>query len=270
MRRDVTATAQLWWLVPGRDDAFLEIIGGELESRGKVSYSCSVSSAFTHEHGGFFLAYKDNTGLFKMQLGFHHNGDESRIRTHHLSEVSPGIYRDESYYVMAVVLSSSNGMELSISSQAGLQHELHQLQERIDPLNDARLLFKHVFSWYHPGRAHQYVLVTSDLKIIYVSDKEISSLGEPQGHALYCMSDREYWNIHFHHQGGEFLHKVKPTLLARLLHPTVSDPVHMLYRATGTVVSVDELGDIPRCNSQLEILPAYRMCGWHIFMRQLR
>ena len=31
-------------------------------------------------------------------------------------------------------------------SRAGLQHEFHQLQERINPLNGVQLVFKHAFA----------------------------------------------------------------------------------------------------------------------------
>ena len=162
----------------------------------------------------------------------------------------------------AVVVSRRTGVRLSIASQPALEHEAAKIYARVSQQIGAFVTMKHGFQWIHPGRPCQYLFVTEQLPVIYVSDKDYISVPEPHGFALYSASDPEYWAIHFHHKGLASLPNVQPTLLARLSFPGVLDTTNILFRAVGTAGAAEP--------QLMHLVPSAELKSWHILMRQIK
>jgi hypothetical protein len=254
--------SHLLWLNAGRDIGYLSVLGGEDQSLGRVRFlGGSSTDSPTPPHGNF-CAYEDTLGTNKMLVGFHWNGDEDQVRQHYMTLETPGIYRNASRMITAVVVSRRIGVRLSIASQPALQQEAADVYARVLAQMNTVGTMKHGFHWLHPGRSCQYLFITEQLQVIYVSDKDYISISEPHGFALYYASDPELWAIHFHHMGLASLPDVQPTLLARLSFPGVLDTMNMLFRAVGTAGKKNP--------KEMHFVPSEEMKFWHIVMRQIK
>ena len=253
--------SHLFWFVAGRDVAHLSVLGGEDQGLGRIRFlGGSSTDTPTVPHGSFF-AFEDTLGTMKLLLSFHWKGDETKVRQHYMTLETPGIYRDASGMTTAVVVSRRTGVQLSIASQPALQQEAAKVHARVSQQLGSFVNMKHGFHWIHPGRPCQYIFITEQLEVIYVSDKDYISVPEPHGFALYSASDTEVWGIHFHHMGVAFLRNVQPTLLARVSFPGEFDTMNVLFRAVGTADAAEP--------QQMQIVPSGELKDWHILMRQI-
>ena len=79
---------------------------------------------------GYFVAYTDTIGVKRLLVGFHETGEEDRIQGYQLSSVRPGLYRDSSHQITAVVVTCSCAVHLSMAYRPVLQHEALRVWRR--------------------------------------------------------------------------------------------------------------------------------------------
>ena len=262
MSSDISTSTQFCWMTPGQPSAYLTVFGGENQRRGLVSFVGGEGNDPPTPPHGVCVCYKDTADVMNILIGFHHKGDEGRIKTHHLHCVSPGIYRDEYWSVLLVVLTCPSEMQLSVASPYALHQEALQVRARISQHLDLSDLAEHIFEYYHPGRPRQFLIVTHMSQVIYVSDIDFYPVTDPHGCALYDAWDPGHWGIHFHHLGPSGLPTIQPTLYARLAHPRVPVLLDMIFRAVGAVKTTNQ-------RDEFQILPHGELTRWHIVLREL-
>ena len=264
----VMPSAVLWWLTPGCEEAVVHVFGGEAESRGRVQFVPVSKAESDHEKHGFFLAYRDNAGVSKIHIGFHYRGDEEQLRTHELSEVSGGVYRDTCLQIAVIVVEAKEAMEMSVMDAASRieSPSVRAARARAEAMGSAPT--KHVFQWIHPGRNMSHILIGEDLRVTFMSSDDDSFVGLPNGHGHYywCEGGDEYWCVHYHFRGGDKDANAVPTLLKKLQHGLVPASSPCVFRAVGSAATVSSLGQCARCCDVLTQVSSSSLRPWHILM----